>query len=277
VPPGVRCDGQIAFTKSTECARVFPLDKVWHDYGVSRVHDDPHQASYTGDAVVSGLPADREMASEVFRRLQEAYGTPDWRPRYDPMEELVLTFLSQNTSDVNSGRAFEALRARYPTWQAVMDAPVDELAQNDPFRRPVAAKGASHSERAAPDSGRNTGSSVWIFLPRCQPKKGLRWLRSFGGIGHKDGFPSCCFSASNKPVFPVDTPRRAGHAQTGPGRTEAERGEDRWDLAVTGAPGVVLSAAPQPDPPRAAKSAWPARLVVPVCVLNSVCRYEYKT
>ena len=67
-------------------------------------------------------------AAEIYRRLLAAYGEPTWRPFYAPMDELVLTFLSQNTSDLNSGRAFEALRARYPAWQAVLDAPTEELA-----------------------------------------------------------------------------------------------------------------------------------------------------
>src|SRR5512136_1299033 len=71
----------------------------------------------------------KALADEVYRRLLAAYGEPDWRPRFSPMEELILTFLSQNTSDINSGRAFEALQARYPTWQAVLDAPTADLVQ----------------------------------------------------------------------------------------------------------------------------------------------------
>jgi endonuclease-3 len=53
-----------------------------------------------------------QIAAEVFRRLQDQYGAPTWRAHYEPLDELVLTFLSQNTSDLNSGRAFEALKAR---------------------------------------------------------------------------------------------------------------------------------------------------------------------
>ena len=75
------------------------------------------------------FPDDRAFAAEIYRRLLVAYGEPTWRPYYQPMDELVLTFLSQNTSDLNSGRAFEALKARYPTWQGVLDAPVAELAE----------------------------------------------------------------------------------------------------------------------------------------------------
>ena len=48
----------------------------------------------------------REWAAEIYRRLDAVYGTPDWRPYYAPVDELVLTILSQNTNDVNSLRAF---------------------------------------------------------------------------------------------------------------------------------------------------------------------------
>ena len=36
--------------------------------------------------------------------------------------------LSQNTSDTNSGRAFERLRQRFRSWEEVADAPAEELA-----------------------------------------------------------------------------------------------------------------------------------------------------
>ena len=52
----------------------------------------------------------RAFAAEIHARLLAAYGAPTWRASYPPMEELVLTFLSQSTSDINSGRAFAALR-----------------------------------------------------------------------------------------------------------------------------------------------------------------------
>ncbi len=71
----------------------------------------------------------RAWAAAIYDRLLMAYGRPTWRPYYQPIDELVLTFLSQNTSDLNSGRAFAALKARYPDWQAVLDAPVEELAE----------------------------------------------------------------------------------------------------------------------------------------------------
>ena len=53
------------------------------------------------------------------------FGTLEPPRRSDPLEELVLTVLSQNTSDANSFRAYESLRARFPTWEALAAARPD--------------------------------------------------------------------------------------------------------------------------------------------------------
>src|SRR5436853_2683246 len=61
---------------------------------------------------------------EIIERLRDAYGIPDWRPHHDPIGELVLTILSQNTSDSNSGRAFVRLLEAFPSWDDVATAPL---------------------------------------------------------------------------------------------------------------------------------------------------------
>ena len=71
----------------------------------------------------------KTFARWVHRRLIAHFGEPEWETRYAPLEELIGTILSQHTSDVNSERAFRALMATYTTWEAVRDAPVDELVE----------------------------------------------------------------------------------------------------------------------------------------------------
>src|SRR5205085_4544755 len=56
------------------------------------------------------------------RRLQKRFGALEPPRRTDPLEELILTVLSQHTSDTNADRAFGALRRRYPTWDSVVRA-----------------------------------------------------------------------------------------------------------------------------------------------------------
>jgi len=64
---------------------------------------------------------------EIARRLAERYGRPTWRPALPPVDELVNTILSQNTNDLNRDQAFAALRKRFSTWEAVRDAPKQEV------------------------------------------------------------------------------------------------------------------------------------------------------
>src|SRR5438128_10794947 len=65
--------------------------------------------------------------AEIIERLSVLYGEPAWRPHGDPVTELVLTILSQNTSDANSGRAFMRLRQRFPVWKMLLAAPAEEI------------------------------------------------------------------------------------------------------------------------------------------------------
>jgi endonuclease III len=60
-------------------------------------------------------------------RLREMYGVPVMAPHGDPLGELVLTVLSQSTNDRNRDVAFLRLRDRFPAWEAVRDAPVEEI------------------------------------------------------------------------------------------------------------------------------------------------------
>ncbi|MFZ2642506.1 MAG: endonuclease III, partial [Verrucomicrobiia bacterium] len=48
--------------------------------------------------------------------LRKQYGVPKVAPARTLLDALVETILSQNTTDVNSSRAFAALRRRYPRW-----------------------------------------------------------------------------------------------------------------------------------------------------------------
>jgi endonuclease-3 len=70
-------------------------------------------------------PARRVRA--IRERLRELYGVPGQRPHGRPLEELILTVLSQSTNDRNRDVAYGRLRERFPAWEAVRDAPVEEI------------------------------------------------------------------------------------------------------------------------------------------------------
>src|SRR5687768_17881393 len=73
-------------------------------------------------------PSLRVRLRSIVRRLSRAYGTPPAPRRLPPLDELVLTILSQNTNDTNRDRAYADLRKRFPDWDDVADAPVGAIA-----------------------------------------------------------------------------------------------------------------------------------------------------
>lgn len=135
--------------------------------------------------------------------LMERYGHPDWRPDFAPMDELILTILSANTSDINSGRAFQRLKAAYPTWQAVLDAPLEEL--TDVIR--PAGMGPTKAPRIQAALRRvliQRGEFDISFLAELPVEEGLAWLTQLDGVGHKTASIVLLF-CFGKAAFPVDT------------------------------------------------------------------------
>jgi endonuclease-3 len=65
----------------------------------------------------------------VRDRLRALYGRPAMAPHGHPIAELILTVLSQSTNDRNRDVAYLRLRERFPTWEAVMLAPLEEVEQ----------------------------------------------------------------------------------------------------------------------------------------------------
>src|SRR4051812_28813633 len=70
---------------------------------------------------------DRRRMRAIRDRLRAEYGRPLLRPHRAPVDELVLTVLSQNTNDRNRDVAYGRLRERFPDWAAVRDAPMAEV------------------------------------------------------------------------------------------------------------------------------------------------------
>ncbi len=71
--------------------------------------------------------ADRRRLRTIRDRLRREYGRPLLRPHRRPLDELILTVLSQNTNDRNRDVAWARLTAAFPTWDAVREAPVAEI------------------------------------------------------------------------------------------------------------------------------------------------------
>lgn len=216
----------------------------------------------------------QSWAAEVHQRLLRVYEEPSWRPFYAPMDELVLTFLSQNTSDLNSGRAFQSLKASYPDWQAVIDAPVQEVA--DAIRSGgLADRKAPRIQKALRRILEERGEFNIDFLADLPVDDAMHWLTSFDGIGHKTASIVMLF-CFGRAAFPVDThvgrvTRRLGLA--GPKDTE-EKIKALWERLVPSGWYYALHLNLIRHGREVCHSARPdcAR-----CELNDLCRYEGKT
>ena len=139
----------------------------------------------------------------INRLVKEAPLTP-WRPTRDPVTELVLTLLSQNTSDTNSGRAFQQLLARYPDWDAVLASDPDELEDTIRPGGLAPTKAARMRELLAQlreRLGPEWDASILETMPIREAKE---WLVSLPGIGPKTAACVLLFSLG-RPALPVDT------------------------------------------------------------------------
>jgi endonuclease-3 len=72
-------------------------------------------------------PPPRRRVLALRDRLRLVYGRPSAPPHRRPLDELILTVLSQSTNDRNRDVAFLRLRARFPSWTAVREAPLEEV------------------------------------------------------------------------------------------------------------------------------------------------------
>jgi endonuclease-3 len=135
--------------------------------------------------------------------LVAAYGAKRWRPHGDPLDELVGTVLSQHTSDINTARAFRSLRARFPTWTEVRDAPTAEVA--DAIRcgglAETKAPRIQRILRELTDTGGTPALPDLCTMPLPDAKSALTRL---SGVGPKTAACVLLF-ALGRPAMPVDT------------------------------------------------------------------------
>jgi endonuclease III len=167
-----------------------------------------------------------EKARIVYQRLQMAFGSPTWRNPLPPLDELISTILSQNTNDINRDRAFEALRSRFPTWEAARDA--EEQAVIDAIRPAgLANQKGPRIQKVLREITAERGELSLEFLADLPVEEARRWLMSFKGVGPKTAAIVLLFSLG-KPAFPVDTHvhRVTGRLGLRPEKMNAEQAHD---------------------------------------------------
>ncbi len=141
--------------------------------------------------------------SIINERLIDSYGHPEWRQHLAPVDELVSTILSQNTSDTNRDRAFFALKDRYPEWQMVIDAPESTVIET--IRTAGLANQKGPRIQAALQAIKNERGEITLdFLTDLPLDDARKWLVNLNGVGPKTAAIVLLFSF-NRPAFPVDT------------------------------------------------------------------------
>ena len=146
-----------------------------------------------------GRPPARRVRA-IRDRLRSVYGVPDAAPHEAPLDELILTVLSQSTNDRNRDHAFARLRERFASWAAVRDAPEDEV---EAAIRPggisrVKAARIQAILRALPED-LDLG-----FLARLPVPGAREYLCALPGVGRKTAACVLLFSHGRRDV-PVDT------------------------------------------------------------------------
>jgi endonuclease-3 len=144
-----------------------------------------------------------KRALKIHERLLEFYGEPIWRNPLPAIDELVSTILSQNTNDVNRDRAFNALRAKFPTWESVRDAKTKDVIE---AIRPagLANQKGPRIQQVLTAITKERGNLVLSFLKDMSVDDARDWLTKFNGVGPKTAAIVLCFSLG-MPAFPVDT------------------------------------------------------------------------
>ena len=151
-----------------------------------------------------------DKALEIHRRLCPVYGCPiPYFHSLDPLSELVSSLLSHRTRNADSGRAFKALRARYPDWADLVDAPVEEIE--------ATISGVTWPELKAPRIrailaavAERHGSLSLDFLKEMEVEAARSWLEAIPGVGPED-------QRGGALVQPVADARLAGGQPPPPG------------------------------------------------------------
>jgi endonuclease-3 len=143
-------------------------------------------------------PARRVRA--IRDRLRETYGRPLNEPHEDPVHELVLTILSQNTNDRNRDVAYRGLREALGDWETIRDAPVEEVID--------AIRPGGLANTKAPRIQqvlRELGDDIDLEWLRTAPRRvAIEYLTALPGVGRKTAACVMIF-AFGRPEIPVDT------------------------------------------------------------------------
>lgn len=145
----------------------------------------------------------RRRVTAIRDRLREVYGVPIMAPHEQPLDELILTVLSQSTNDRNRDVAYERLRERFPSWEAVLNAPNAEVEEAIRPGGISKVKSARIQEILRTIDGHEHGLDL-SWLRDVPVPEGQAYLCSLPGVGRKTAACVLLFAYGLHDV-PVDT------------------------------------------------------------------------
>ena len=149
------------------------------------------------------MPGEKKRLIDFINRLETSYGRPSRQNREDPLDELILTILSQNTTDVNSLRAYQALKDRFPRWEDTWEAGPEAI--EEAIRTGGLARTKSRNiHRILGELMRSKRGLDLGYLSDLDDDEAMEELTSMKGVGSKTAACVLIFSL-DKMVFPVDT------------------------------------------------------------------------
>jgi endonuclease-3 len=143
--------------------------------------------------------ADRRKLRTIRDRLRKEYGRPVLRAHGAPVDELVLTVLSQNTNDRNRDVAYGRLRERFSSWAEVRDAPVEEI--EDAIRPGGLAPTKAVRIKQILEA---IGEDDLAWMEEAPVEEARDYLCDLPGVGRKTAACVLLFSYG-RPEVPVDT------------------------------------------------------------------------
>ena len=139
----------------------------------------------------------------IVNRLRKRFGELEPPRRADPLDELILTVLSQHTSDLNAERAFAQLRAAFPAWEQVAEATTSDVA--DAIRSGgLADSKAPRIQAILLEVRDREGGFDLSSLQATSDADARAYLTSLPGVGPKTAAVVLSF-ALGRDAIPVDT------------------------------------------------------------------------
>jgi endonuclease-3 len=145
---------------------------------------------------------DGQKVEKCIAILEKEYGVPH-PDEIDPVDLLIMTILSQNTSDTNSLRAFAILKKAFCGHEKILAAS-DEAVADSIRVGGLAEIKARRIKEALSRIKRDAGTISLSFLANMEKDEAMTYLRSLPGVGPKTASVVLLFAFS-MPFLPVDT------------------------------------------------------------------------